>query len=181
MASCSVEAVVEVVVLKKKDRSVWLVGGTIEQITGSKLPSNKLVLRRFFHHHIKNKKTIQDSATETAREVSVFWEKARIPTRQECHIINKIKQLHSTWQGLKKSASRRTEVQQGKEDSFVQTFDDLFDVAHANALILIKIEEDRQFLLAQREKGRRGCMGPVDTKLAKQEVRCLERAALHDE
>lgn len=171
MASCSVE-------VKKKDRGVWLVGGTIEQITGSKLPSNKQVLRRFFHCHCKEKKTIQDSATETTREILDFWEKARIPTRQECHIINKIKQLHSTWQGLKKAASRRTEVQQGKEDAFVQTFDDLFDVAHADALTLIKIEEDRQFLLFQREKGRKGCMGSVDTKLAKQEVRRLERAAV---
>jgi len=134
----------------------------------------------FFYCHNKDKKTIQDSATETTREILGFWEKARIPTRQECHITNKIKQLHSTWQGLKKSASLRTEVQQGKEDAFVQTFDDPFDVAHADALTLIKIEEDRQFLLVQWEKGRKGCRSSVDTKLAKQEVRRLERAALHE-
>lgn len=174
MASCSVE-------VKKKNRGVWLVGGTIGQITGSKLPSNKQVLQRFFHLHKNDKKTIQESAINTAREILIVWEKAKIPTRQECHIINKIKQLHSTWQGLKKSASRRTEVQQGKEEAFVQNFDDLFDAAHADALTLINIDEDRQFLLAQREKGRRGCMGPVDTKLAQQEVRRLERAALNAE
>jgi hypothetical protein len=49
MASCSVQA-------KKKDRSVWLVGGTIEQITGSKLTSNKQALQRFFHLHSRDKK-----------------------------------------------------------------------------------------------------------------------------
>ena len=103
MAGSSVE-------VKKKERGVWLVGGTIGQITGSKLPSNKQVLQRFLHHHCHDRKRIQDSATDTARGISVFWEKARIPKRQECHIINKIKQLHLTWQGLKKSASRRTEV-----------------------------------------------------------------------
>ena len=173
MAGSSVE-------VKKKDRGVWLVGGTIGQITGSKLPSNKQVLQRFLHHHCHDRKRIQDSATDTAREISVFWEKARIPKRQECHIINKIKQLYLTWQGLKKSASRRTEVQQRKEDAFVQTFNDLFDVAHCEAMTLIKIPEDREFLLAQREKNRRGCMGPVDTKLTKQEARHLDRAAQHE-
>lgn len=151
MTSCSFET-------KKKDRGVWLVGGTIGQIkpTGSKLPSKKQVLQRFFHHHGNNKKTIHYSAKETAREILLFWEKAKIPTRQECHIINKIKQLHVTWQGIKKSASCRTEVQQRKEDAFAQTLDDLFDVAHADALTLMKIEEDRQFLLAQWEKGLSG-------------------------
>ena len=43
------------------------------------------------------------------------------------------------------------------------------DIAHADAMKLINIEEDRKFPEAQREKGQRGCMGAVDTKLAKQE------------
>ena len=51
-----------------------------------------------------------------------------------------------------------------------------FDVAHADALHLIKIQEDRDFLLAQREKGRRGSLGPVDLKLAKvEEWRCKRK------
>ena len=40
--------------------------------------------------------------------------------------------------------------------------DELFDIAHARAMEDISIEEDRAFLLAQREKGRRGKMGSVD-------------------
>jgi len=43
--------------------------------------------------------------------------------------------------------------------------DDLFDVALADASSLIKIPEDKDFLLAQREKGRRGCLGGTDMKL----------------
>ena len=34
-------------------------------------------------------------------------------------------------------------------------FENLFDIAHANALEMISIEEDKQFLMAQREPGRR--------------------------
>jgi hypothetical protein len=95
-----------------------------------------------------------------------FWAKARIPTRQQYHIINKIKEHHRKWKDLQKAASRRTETQQLKEDAFSTGLDDLFDVAHVDALSLIKIAEDREFLLAQREKGRRGCLAGVDTKLS---------------
>jgi hypothetical protein len=68
-------------------------------------------------------------------------------------------------EGFQKAASRRTETQQLKEDAF-STGLDLFDVAHVDALSLIKIAEDREFLLAQREKGRRGYLAGVDTKIS---------------
>ena len=47
--------------------------------------------------------------------------------------------------------------------------DDLFDVAHANALSMMTIEEDKQFLMAQREKGRQECMGGIDANLVKKQ------------
>jgi len=40
---------------------------------------------------------------------------------------------------------------------------------------LIKNPEDREFLLAQRESGRRGCMGPVDNVLATKEAQALKK------
>src|SRR6218665_2396433 len=42
-------------------------------------------------------------------------------------------------------------------------------MAQMNALNLIKIKEDREFLVSQRENGCRGCMGPVDMALASKE------------
>lgn len=39
----------------------------------------------------------------------------------------------------------------------------------------MKIEEDRLFLQAQREKGRRGTMLGIDRNLAQQEERTLKR------
>lgn len=156
-------------------RGIWLIGGVTERLTGSKLPSNRQVLSRFFYLHTLEKKTIQESATVTAEELLTFWAKARIPTRQKQHIINKIKEQHQKWQGLKKAATRRTETQQLNEDFFSGILDELCDVAHADALSLMNNEEDREFLLAQREKGRRGCLGGVDMKLHGVEKRRYER------
>ena len=133
----------------KNTRGIWLIGGLLETITGSKLPSTRQVLGRFFYLHTVEKKTVKESAAKTTTELVQFWQKARIPTRQEYHIISKIKQQHQIWQGLKKAASRRTEKQQNNEDNFTSVLDDLFDVAHADALQIIKIAEDREFLLAQ--------------------------------
>ena len=45
----------------------------------------------------------------------------------------------------------------------------LFDIAHADALTIIRIQEDRDFLLAQREPGRRGYMGSVDKEKGRAE------------
>ena len=43
---------------------------------------------------------------------------------------------------------------------------------------MIKIHDDREFLLPQREKGRCGSLGPVDLKLAKVKVRFCKRKQL---
>ncbi|ESN94235.1 hypothetical protein HELRODRAFT_164040 [Helobdella robusta] len=53
--------------------------------------------------------------------------------------------------------------------------DNLFDIAHANAIELIQIQEERKFLLAQREPERRGYMSGVDKNLALKEARSYER------
>jgi len=161
--------------LSKKDRSIWLIGGTLVTIAGNKLPSNQQMLQHFFHLHKVESQTISASATPTMNEVSQFWNKASIPIRKDCHIIAKIKDLHSAWIAVKKNASRRTETQKEKERQFTESLQDLFDIAHAEALTMIKLPEDREFLKAQREKGRRGSMGPVDLVLARKEEKCRKR------
>jgi len=164
-----------------KSRGIWLVGSTLSSITGSKLPSNRQVLARFFDLHLNENLSIQDSASATTHELLQFWAKARIPTRQDYNIIVKLKDMHAKWKALKKNSSRKTATKKANEDAFSDTLDDLFDVAHADAMSLIKIEEDRKFLEAQREKGRRGCMGGIDSKLAKQEDRRLQRELLAEQ
>ena len=77
--------------------------------------------------------------------------------------------------GLKKNRSRRTTTQLLKENDFVANMKSLFDVAHTDALTLITIQEDRDFLLAQREPGHRGYMGCVDQALVNLEARKAKR------
>jgi len=48
-------------------------------------------------------------------------------------------------------------------------------MAAQDALQVMKIEEDKQFLLAQREEGHRGSMGGVDKMLADKEKRVKKR------
>ncbi|MFX9165672.1 hypothetical protein ABTN87_19615, partial [Acinetobacter baumannii] len=56
----------------------------------------------------------------------------------------------------------------------------MLDIAHADALKLMKIEKDRMFLQRQREPGRAGHFGGVDKKLAKKEERARLRAVEED-
>ena len=45
-----------------------------------------------------------------------------------------------------------------KRDIFEDNMDDLFDIAHSEALEQLKNEEDKNFLILQRQKGRPGSM-----------------------
>ena len=51
---------------------------------------------------------------------------------------------------------------------------DLFDIAHSDAMGLMKIEEDKKFLLLQQQKGRPGSMLGVDQKLKQKEKKRTE-------
>lgn len=156
-----------------KDRGFWMLGGGLEELTGLKLPSLKQVLRRFLQLHVTEKKTIRKSANITAIETMDFWLKAQIPTKRVDNVVTKIEKVHEKWLQLKKDTKKKYKTQPAKEKMFSEQLDDLFDIAHENALNDMKIKEDRDFLLAQREKGRRGTMGPVDKKF---ESRLKERS-----
>ena len=52
----------------------------------------------------------------------------------------------SQWEGLIKNKSRRTETQIANEEIFTDCFNDLFDVAHQDALTTMENEGDNQFL-----------------------------------
>lgn len=56
--------------------------------------------------------------------------------------------------------------------------DYIFDIAHSDALGQMKIEDDKKFLILQRQKGRPGCMIGVDQKLKYKEERALKRSAM---
>jgi len=161
-----------------KRQGIFLLGPTSEALSGSKLPSNSQILSTVFYHHQEMHKTIKESAVIVVREAISFWTKARIPTRQEHHLVAKLVCLFEEWRGLLKSRGKNSEFQRAKEEAFKEKLNDLFDMAHQDAMKLIKIQEDRDFLSAQREKGRRGSMICVDRVLtAKEERSKLRREA----
>lgn len=109
----------------KKDDDVYLVGKISHQIVGSKLPSNKEVLSVLFYNSRKVRLTLRESASLLYDEVSVFWQKARIPTRKKDRCIKVFQNLHHEWERLQKNATRETAGQKAKEQNFIDRLDDL--------------------------------------------------------
>ncbi|CAI6372118.1 unnamed protein product [Macrosiphum euphorbiae] len=145
--------------------NVFLLGNECSQITGGKLPSIKQVLLVFSYNLQVVKINIRESPRLAVREIVIFWEKARIPVQEIQHCIYKLEKLYYEWRTVQKNSTKRTECQIKKEVVFTSKLDDLFDIAHANALNMLGVQEDRDFLLLQREKRRKGYMMGVDTKL----------------
>lgn len=152
---------------KKKLRSsdkCSIIGSVNHQIVGAKLPSNRQVLSvlLFNTSRLKNK---HKAAILAIQEVTIFWEKARIPTSVEKYCVEKLESLHKTYKyRIKHVARTPTE----KEKHFDDTLDDLFDIAAINAEKTMANEE-KQFLIVQRKKGREGILLGIDRKGEKRE------------
>ena len=71
------------------------------------------------------------------KEVQLFWDKARIPMSRSDHAVVQLEELVHKWEGLKKNKARRTATQVANEQELSETFEDLFDVAHQDALQII--------------------------------------------
>lgn len=162
----------------RQKEMVYLIGHMSHQITGSKLPSNCQVLRCLFYNMRHVKLNIREAARLTIQEVVIFWEKAKIPTRQLYNCVIKLEKLYEEWRKLQRNANRlKSTTHNENVEAFKSILDDLFDIAHQDAL-KNTIEEDKQFLLLQRKKGRPGCMGGVDINFVRAEQRKEQRLAV---
>lgn len=139
----------------------------------NQLPTLRQVLLRY-HQILNVTKNVKDSAQVVIQEVIEVWNKSGIPTRQQNHCNEKLIKIHQNWLLLKKNKTRASEAQKKRENSFTADLDKLFDIAHSNALNLIKIAEDRDFLIDQRDE-RKMIMTSVDKKLEKSKERSLKR------
>lgn len=79
-------------------------------------------------------------------ECQMFWKKARIPIQDRSDCVKKIKKLYDEWAKLDKNKKRNTNTQKEIMTTFEDNLNDLFDIAHSNALNIIKIHEDKLFL-----------------------------------
>ena len=148
-------------------------------IYGSKLPSKGQVLSFFLYLHINTEKTIRDSATTVVNQTSKFWEKAKIPVIRKNTAITKLEKLYQVYQSLKKGRKRSTPQQQ-KQSEFIADLPNLFDIATTDALTMMSNHEDKHFLTAQREPGRRGRMGSADLQQASKQKRSLKRKQMEN-
>ena len=96
--------------------------------------------------------TVHQSATKTVREVLLLWNQSRIPATKDYNAIRKLENLVETYKNLKANwkTKKSIDAQRRKETLFTDELQKLFDIAHANAMKLMNIDEDKQFLLDQR-------------------------------
>lgn len=122
------------------------------------------------------KMSAADSAKLAVNAALIFWQQARIPTKYEPHCIKKLTQLYDAWKKIQRTVpEKRAGATKKMEEDFIAVLDDLFDISHANAMEMIKIAEDREFLTLQRQKGRPGCMTGIDRALYDMEQRRAQR------
>lgn len=155
--------------LRSSRTDIFLIGDVKHQITGSKLPSNGQVLSVLFYNIREVNLDVNASANLSIRECIIYWEKARIPTKSFPNCVKKLVTLYQVWRNLQKNAKKVQDVFVQRRQEFVVNLNNLFDIAHADVLQLIKINEDRIFLERQREPGRPGYLAGVDKKLAEKE------------
>lgn len=130
----------------EKIRNIAMIGRISHQIVGAKLPSNRHVLEVFFYNMRYVKLTAKDSAKLTIDAVLIFWQQARIPFREPHKCASKLLKMYEDWRNLnkKKGESMAAGMRQ-KYDNFIGELDNLFDIAHADALTMMHNEEDIEF------------------------------------
>lgn len=153
---------------------IWLIGQLQSELPVNVLPTTGDVLRMFFHYHQVEKKTVPESAKVSSDKVMDMWNKARIPTTYYSHVLEKVKSLVDDYKLIKKNKNRQSEAQRAREKEFEEKEHILFDIAHQNAMQLIRIQEDREFLEDQRGS-RRMKMSGIDKDLTKKEERTEQR------
>jgi hypothetical protein len=147
-----------------------------ETFPGNRLPSRKEVLAVFIFHHVNKKEFVTAAAGSTTTKILDVWKKANIPTSDPSYVKKKVMKLFSDFKTIKKLKNRTTETEVAKRGIFKDSLEDIFDVAHADALTSRIPEEDKEFLRSQREDRASSSIAGVDqTSVKKQERACLKR------
>jgi len=127
------------------------------------------------YHHVELNQTARESCKATLEEVLGFWNRARIPTMMTEKAISKLTRLVTKYNDLKKNKYKKSDSARMHESMFTADLPELFDVAHQNALEIMTIQEDINFLISQREDVREQRMAGIDVELALKEKRKKER------
>lgn len=161
----------------RSENNLWLVGTTIEEILGAKLPLNSHILRNCLYHRDNSYKTLKPRIIlkkNYDHALSRFWIPSRIPTKAEKNCLDQMDHLIWKYESLKKTKSRITSAaSQEKIKQFVDSLQSLFDISHSNAEKLLQKSGnpewliDWPFLQDQREIPQVGCMDGVSMMFQK--------------
>ena len=133
----------------RNQKKLYLLDSYVDKINGAKLPSNKQALGYFLYLYCEKNFTIRKAANLTIEKIFVFWQRASIPVKQKQNALIKLEKYFQKWQSLQKHKLRDSDNQRQQEEAFKECLDNLFDVAHAQALHVMTNEEDKKFLLAR--------------------------------
>ena len=158
----------------RSQNELWCIGQATSVITGHKLPPKRQVFK--FYFFFKNYNNLKESAGLVTDQVLDFWQRARFLTKQHYHV----EKLVEKYGKLKKNKGRKTETQQRNVETFSQEIEELFHIAHEDASKFITIEEDKTFLILQRE-GIKGYRSSVYCEFFIQEQRILDRKKANEE
>ncbi|KAF0705549.1 Uncharacterized protein FWK35_00037982, partial [Aphis craccivora] len=155
--------------------TVWLIGKSTETLSYSRLPSKGDVLKQFHFHHIEKLQTVKKSIRTTVETVLEIWERARIPTRRIDSVQRTLSKLVDEYNLLKKNRNNSLESCRMKEEVFKGDLVDIFDIAVKDALNIMKNEDDKIFLVMQREDTMSCSMAGIDKCLNDKEIRKRKR------
>lgn len=163
--------------MKQTNRTVFLVGATLDHFPISKLPSYQQVFQRFYYLHSIDQEKLKESANLTARELIDIWKtRANLPTKDENEVSKMIIKLFNEWNNLRMNehhiltgkaltkalnekderALSKSYNQQKRRRAFTDNFDMLFDIASKDAFEKMNVQEDIDFYLSQKKPGRPG-------------------------
>ncbi len=101
-------------------------------------------------------------------EIIHIWNKARVLCAEKRNIIRKLELLLQKYRNICRNKTRKGITQKAKEEDFKCQISSLFDISHHKAMKLMKIEEDKIFLMDQQTE-RKYVLGAIDTALSEKE------------
>ncbi|KAG0726492.1 hypothetical protein GWK47_004318 [Chionoecetes opilio] len=157
---------------------MWLLDKAPEpDILGARLPSREQVFLFFMYQHHVFKKTVPDSVSATSEKLKAIWGKAKLTTKTDANIRKNVKNLFEEYQALKKDRNRITDGAELKRKIWKGDLEDLFDISSADVLERRDIlDEDKSFLISQREDRSSSSMAGVDVAEVAKEKKKKEAA-----
>ena len=154
----------------RSQNCLHLIGEQCDVFNGRNLPTVRDALKVYFHQHKVLAVSQKEAINVVMQKVCEIWNKARVPTAENRNIVRKLENILDHYRNICRNKGRKTVSQHAKESEYEKSIDQLFDIAHCDAVNLMSIEEDKQFLINQRSF-RKYVIGGVDEELASQEER----------